>query len=314
MKDFRSKNEGEPEYKKFPKINTTSTSRPQWSRFRNPRIVRVSSASGGKDRHSKVYTLRGLRDRRIRLSVPTAVQLYDLQEKLGLNQPSKVVDWLLDATKHDIDKLPPLPIIPAVNLAQSHQPTALTAHHDQSAAKELVMKMSVERGKNKWIAQEHEEGFGGFVAQLSAQNFFPLSNQSTLPSLPYNSSDLNWDSAQNLSLSQFGGVFSFSAQTEENSHSESNLSSVLPSSSQLFFPSVFPPFPSYIGTASVENDCHFRHIHHLQNVQQNSLIPTSSTLRFISSPVKSFSLNADDKIVYSQENGTRKTDKDRRNS
>ncbi|KAL0355296.1 UNVERIFIED_CONTAM: Transcription factor TCP5 [Sesamum radiatum] len=310
MKDFRSKNEGEPECNKFPKINTTSTSRPQWSRFRNPRIVRVSRASGGKDRHSKVYTLRGLRDRRIRLSVPTALQLYDLQEKLGLNQPSKVVDWLLDATKHDIDKLPPLPFIPAVNLVQPHQPTALTSHHDQSAAKELVMKMNVERGKNKWIAQENEEGFGGFVAQLSAQNFFPLSNQSTLPTMPYNTTDLNWDSAQNLSLSQFGGGFSFSAQAEENSHSETNLSS----SSQLFFPSVFPPFPSYIGMPSVENDCHFRHIHHLQNVQQSSLMPTSTTLRFISSPMKSFSLNADDRRVNSQENGTGKREKDGRNS
>ncbi|KAL0415956.1 UNVERIFIED_CONTAM: Transcription factor TCP5 [Sesamum latifolium] len=276
MKDFRSKNEGEPECNKFPKINTTSKSRPQWSRFRNPRIVRVSRASGGKDRHSK---------------------------------PSKVVDWLLDATKHDIDKLPPLPFIAAVNLEQSHQPTALTSHdHDQSAAKELVMKMNAERGKNKWIAQESQEGFGGFVAQLSAQNFFPLSNQSTLPTMPYNSSDLNWDSAQNLSSSQFGGGFSFSTQTEENSHSETNLSS----SSQLFFPSVFPPFPSYM--PSVENDCHFRHIHHPQNVQQNSLIPTSTTLRFISSPMKSFGLNADGKRVNSQENETVKRDKDGRNS
>ncbi|KAK4750762.1 hypothetical protein SAY87_004244 [Trapa incisa] len=80
----------------------------QWSSFRNPRIVRVSRSFGGKDRHSKVCTLRGLRDRRIRLSVPTAIQLYDLQEKLELRQPSKVIDWLLDATKQEIDKLPPL--------------------------------------------------------------------------------------------------------------------------------------------------------------------------------------------------------------
>ncbi|GKA30057.1 transcription factor, TCP [Tanacetum coccineum] len=62
----------------------------------------------GKDRHSKVCTVRGLRDRRVRLSVPTAIQLYDLQDRLGLNQPSKVVDWLLDVAKHEIDELPPL--------------------------------------------------------------------------------------------------------------------------------------------------------------------------------------------------------------
>ncbi|KAL1563179.1 transcription factor TCP24-like [Salvia divinorum] len=79
-----------------------------WSRLND----RVARAMGGKDRHSKVCTVRGLRDRRVRLSVPTAIQLYDLQERLGLNQPSKVVDWLLDAAKNEIDDLPPLQIPP----------------------------------------------------------------------------------------------------------------------------------------------------------------------------------------------------------
>lgn len=83
----------------------------------NPRVVRVSQTFGGKDRHSKVCTIRGLRDRRVRLSVPTAIQLYDLQDKLGLSQPSKVVDWLLNASQQEIDKLPPLPPIPG-NLTQ----------------------------------------------------------------------------------------------------------------------------------------------------------------------------------------------------
>ncbi|KAJ0963502.1 hypothetical protein J5N97_028624 [Dioscorea zingiberensis] len=83
-----------------------------WSGLKDPRIVRVSRLFGGKDRHSKVSTIRGLRDRRVRLSVPTAIQLYDLQERLGLNQPSKVVDWLLKATQNEIDKLPPLQIPP----------------------------------------------------------------------------------------------------------------------------------------------------------------------------------------------------------
>ncbi|CAL0299072.1 unnamed protein product [Lupinus luteus] len=84
----------------------------QWLSLKDPRIVRVSRAFGGKDRHSKVFTIRGLRDRRVRLSVPTAIHLYDLQDRLGLNQPSKVVDWLLNAVKQEIDELPPLPISP----------------------------------------------------------------------------------------------------------------------------------------------------------------------------------------------------------
>ncbi|XVF11777.1 hypothetical protein REPUB_Repub08aG0057300 [Reevesia pubescens] len=104
-KGFQAKQEGETNDGKVSKGPSSSR---QWSGFRNPRIVRVSRSFGGKDRHSKVCTIRGLRDRRIRLSVPTAIQLYDLQDRLGLSQPSKVIDWLLDATKDDIDKLPPL--------------------------------------------------------------------------------------------------------------------------------------------------------------------------------------------------------------
>uniref|UniRef100_A0A0D3G9P7 TCP domain-containing protein n=1 Tax=Oryza barthii TaxID=65489 RepID=A0A0D3G9P7_9ORYZ len=60
-----------------------------WSASTESRIVRVSRVFGGKDRHSKVRTVKGLRDRRVRLSVPTAIQLYDLQDRLGLSQPSK---------------------------------------------------------------------------------------------------------------------------------------------------------------------------------------------------------------------------------
>ncbi|KAF6169165.1 hypothetical protein GIB67_038662 [Kingdonia uniflora] len=94
------------------KITKGASSSRQWLGLKDPRVVRVSRSFGGKDRHSKVCTIRGLRDRRVRLSVPTAIQLYDLQDRLGLNQPSKVVDWLLDAAKHDIDELPPLQIPP----------------------------------------------------------------------------------------------------------------------------------------------------------------------------------------------------------
>lgn len=108
-----------------------SSSSRQWSSagLRNPRIVRVSRTFGGKDRHSKVCTVRGLRDRRIRLSVPTAVQLYDLQERLGLSQPSKVIDWLIDATKQDIDKLPPLQIPQGVFDQFLHQHDHHHHHH-----------------------------------------------------------------------------------------------------------------------------------------------------------------------------------------
>nr|XP_016433116.1 PREDICTED: transcription factor TCP2-like [Nicotiana tabacum] len=76
------------------------------------RIVRVSRASGGKDRHSKVWTSKGLRDRRVRLSVNTAIQFYDLQDRLGYDQPNKDVEWLLKATAPSISELPSLNVFP----------------------------------------------------------------------------------------------------------------------------------------------------------------------------------------------------------
>lgn len=72
------------------------------------RIIRVARATGGKDRHSKVWTSKGLRDRRVRLSVATAIQFYDLQDRLGFEQPSKAVEWLIEAASDAIAELPSL--------------------------------------------------------------------------------------------------------------------------------------------------------------------------------------------------------------
>ncbi|KAH9606216.1 hypothetical protein KSS87_010265, partial [Heliosperma pusillum] len=74
------------------------------------RIIRVSRASGGKDRHSKVWTAKGPRDRRVRLSVTTAIQFYDLQDRLGFDQPSKAVEWLINQASDAINDLPSLDV------------------------------------------------------------------------------------------------------------------------------------------------------------------------------------------------------------
>ncbi|KGN46977.1 hypothetical protein Csa_020681 [Cucumis sativus] len=65
----------------------------------------VVRSTARKDRHSKVYTSRGLRDRRVRLSAHTAIQFYDVQDRLGFDRPSKAVDWLIKKAKSAIDKL-----------------------------------------------------------------------------------------------------------------------------------------------------------------------------------------------------------------
>ncbi|XAR72568.1 hypothetical protein NMG60_11019255 [Bertholletia excelsa] len=64
---------------------------------------------GRKDRHSKVITAKGPRDRRVRLSAHTAIRFYDVQDRLGYDRPSKAVDWLMKNAKNAIDKLSELP-------------------------------------------------------------------------------------------------------------------------------------------------------------------------------------------------------------
>lgn len=133
-----------------------ATSR-QWSAQTESRIVRVSRVFGGKDRHSKVKTVKGLRDRRVRLSVPTAIQLYDLQDRLGLNQPSKVVDWLLNAARHEIDKLPPLQF-PPQDLMVGH----LTPHN-------MPLMVHDEKFGHLAAAASLASGGGGGGAKVSQQ-------------------------------------------------------------------------------------------------------------------------------------------------
>ncbi|KAK7295468.1 hypothetical protein RJT34_18377 [Clitoria ternatea] len=124
---------------------SSSASAAHWPSLKDPRIVRVSRAFGGKDRHSKVCTIRGLRDRRVRLSVPTAIQLYDLQDRLGLSQPSKVVDWLLNAAKHEIDELPPLPNVPPLNNFTLGYPSSASSINDAAATSSLHSQVNNEQ-------------------------------------------------------------------------------------------------------------------------------------------------------------------------
>lgn len=50
---------------------------------------------GKKDRHSKIYTAQGPRDRRMRLSLQIARKFFDLQDMLGFDKASQTIEWLL---------------------------------------------------------------------------------------------------------------------------------------------------------------------------------------------------------------------------
>ncbi|KAG8367015.1 hypothetical protein BUALT_Bualt16G0028400 [Buddleja alternifolia] len=69
------------------------------------RKVPSKSQTERKDRHSKIFTAQGPRDRRVRLSIPIARKFFDLQEMLGFEKPSKTLDWLLTKSKAAIEDL-----------------------------------------------------------------------------------------------------------------------------------------------------------------------------------------------------------------
>ncbi|KAE9592886.1 putative transcription factor TCP family [Lupinus albus] len=82
----------------------------------------IVRSTGRKDRHSKVCTAKGPRDRRVRLSAHTAIQFYDVQDRLGYDRPSKAVDWLIKKAKTAIDQLAELPAWnPTATIQQQQQ-------------------------------------------------------------------------------------------------------------------------------------------------------------------------------------------------
>ncbi|KAF3586347.1 hypothetical protein F2Q69_00031576 [Brassica cretica] len=95
----------------------------------------IVRSTGRKDRHSKVCTAKGPRDRRVRLSAHTAIQFYDVQDRLGFDRPSKAVDWLIKKAKASIDELAQLP---PWNPADAMRNAAANAKPRRTAAKTRI--------------------------------------------------------------------------------------------------------------------------------------------------------------------------------
>nr|BAM13332.1 teosinte branched 1 [Oryza latifolia] len=58
-----------------------------------------------KDRHSKICTAGGMRDRRMRLSFDVARKFFALQDMFGFDKASKTVQWLLNMSKAAIREI-----------------------------------------------------------------------------------------------------------------------------------------------------------------------------------------------------------------
>ncbi|OAY60203.1 transcription factor TCP13 [Manihot esculenta] len=321
------------------KISNGSSSSTSWLRLKDPRIVRVSRAFGGKDRHSKVCTIRGLRDRRVRLSVPTAIQLYDLQDRLGLNQPSKVVDWLLNAAKHEIDELPPLPM-PPVNFGLNHPPILTSSHEfgaSQSNKEGFKTNGTINwedpgglARPNFWSSDSMLKNKSKEVARDSThekENWSKGNDQednklhSSLPGL-INNNGIPYGSLFQLEHTNFPlshlGSHGFAAQTADlhnvNAVSSPSTLSLSPGSQIFVCPSgtAQPYFPSHITAASTEVDP--RQINHLQiltsstqNFFPNTLAPTPYTMTQSARPLH---FSATPRLFHSHSSGSHQPDKD----
>ncbi|KAK9684407.1 hypothetical protein RND81_10G208000 [Saponaria officinalis] len=87
---------------------TTTTAKMDSSSNNNrPSVVRGTKRKRTckKDRHSKIRTAHGLRDRRMRLSLEVARSFFKLQDMLGFDKGSRTVEWLLNQSKEAIDEL-----------------------------------------------------------------------------------------------------------------------------------------------------------------------------------------------------------------
>ncbi|CAN8238582.1 unnamed protein product [Cochlearia groenlandica] len=73
--------------------------------FEFPEVSKEIKKAVKKDRHSKIHTAQGLRDRRVRLSIGIARQFFDLQDMLGFDKASKTLDWLLNKSRKAIKEL-----------------------------------------------------------------------------------------------------------------------------------------------------------------------------------------------------------------
>ncbi|KAE8736480.1 MUTS isoform 1 [Hibiscus syriacus] len=71
---------------------------------------RKRSSSSKGDRHSKINTANGPRDRRMRLSLDVAREFFGLQDMLGYDKASRTVEWLLIRAREEIKKLAGTPV------------------------------------------------------------------------------------------------------------------------------------------------------------------------------------------------------------
>ncbi|KAF7822937.1 transcription factor TCP4-like [Senna tora] len=135
----------------------------------------IVRSTGRKDRHSKVYTSKGPRDRRVRLSAHTAIQFYDVQDRLGYDRPSKAVDWLIKKAKSAIDKLAELP---------PWHPTPNNTTTTEEAPEIVGIPEETESSGYNFQFVENHSGFVPSQIDTDAIAFFPTTSATASMNFP----------------------------------------------------------------------------------------------------------------------------------
>ncbi|CAN4103264.1 unnamed protein product [Withania somnifera] len=141
----------------------------------------IIRSTGRKDRHSKVYTAKGPRDRRVRLSAHTAIQFYDVQDRLGYDRPSKAVDWLIKKAKNAIDKLDELPPWNPNQATEEADAAALEQQPDYQLQRELEENNpSQVNSSNSYMMHASTGGEAPQSLGDTMKSFFPMNSGTSL--------------------------------------------------------------------------------------------------------------------------------------
>ncbi|KAK9936530.1 hypothetical protein M0R45_013366 [Rubus argutus] len=158
----------------------------------NGRYGRLVKVQGGhivrslarKDRHSKVYTSKGPRDRRFRLSAQTAIEFYDVQDRLGYDRPSKAIDWLIHKAKAAIEALDDSS---ATHQPQHHQ--GCNAESETVETQQHYHEANFMNNVSKEPVLDYAEEALNSASNLSEANFMEMGWLQSLMAWNYNAGD-----------------------------------------------------------------------------------------------------------------------------
>ncbi|XP_009621364.1 transcription factor CYCLOIDEA [Nicotiana tomentosiformis] len=130
-----------------------------------------------KDRHSKILTSQGHRDRRVRLSIGVARKFFDLQDMLGFDKPSKTLDWLFTKSKLAIEELTTAQIkitSPNESSAAKKSPSSINSECEdvvlaRAKQEEAILNLVARESRAKARARARERTIKKIWAQIEAK-------------------------------------------------------------------------------------------------------------------------------------------------